>query len=125
MEVAAQELVEAYRVNTVAADEKYKDKRLRVKGVLVERVGRTVNGNPVIASREYDGLEIGGRREKCRLVFGFPQADDTSARSVGLATGQTLEGACRGKVLGPPQPHDDIPPADWYVKFGSTSVPAP
>ncbi len=126
-EVTAQELVEAYRTNVVAADAKFKDKTLRVKNAEVEHIGRSRDGAyPAVASKWYPGDHVGNRQEYTRLLFAFRDKDDPAPGKLKPGHPAVFEGTCRGKMSDRPDLRDDFSAAHWwYIGFARATIITP
>jgi hypothetical protein len=94
-EFTAQQLVQAYDRNTVAADQQFKDKRFKVTGV-VDSINTDLFGNPYVTLR-------GGVKQFMQPQFGLDNAHANYA--AGLQYGMRITMTCRGRgdVANPPR----------------------
>lgn len=101
LEVSVQQLARAYDRNTVAADQQFKGKRLKVSGV-VESINTNMFGNPYVTLR-------GGVNQFMEPQF---ELDDAHANyAAGLQSGMRISLICtgRGDVAKTPMSKDCAP----------------
>jgi hypothetical protein len=97
IDLTPSELANSYRVNSVAADENYKGKILRILGV-VDRVGQDSDGLPVVVMRD-----LNGNRETDRLTISCAWNGDRSVVAGYLpGTKVVLDGVGAGLLMGEP-----------------------
>ena len=90
-DVTPEDMVAAYEKNEVAGDEKYKGKKLEIRGA-VKTVDSGIGDQPVVR------LESGNLL-KTVMLFGIPKADAAK-----LSKGQRITAVCKGggEVMGSP-----------------------
>lgn len=92
IEVTAQELYSAYEANQVAADAKYKDKTLKVTGV-VESIGKDILDTPYIT------LTSGGQYEVWGVQCMFDEKYEPELAKLTKGQTVTVQGKCDGYLV--------------------------
>ena len=92
IEVTAQELYSAYDANQVAADAKYKDKTLKVTGV-VESIGKDILDTPYIT------LTSGGQYEVWGVQCMFDEKYEPELAKLTKGQMVTVQGECDGYLV--------------------------
>lgn len=92
IEISAAQLYEEYEANEIAADQKYKDKMLKVTGV-VSSIGKDVLGSPYVV------LTGGGEYEVWGVQCTFSSAYEPQLAKLTKGQVVTVTGKCKGYLI--------------------------